>query len=97
MSTTNECTECEKKLTGMKLMDGRYLPHQVEFCSWACMEEYWPKTIFGQAALSTKCSGCKQELDESKGEPHQDNRFTKWCTLCWGARVRNRLSKLRGM
>jgi hypothetical protein len=44
------CFECEKETTkdDLRVIDGRYFPITVLFCSFTCMNLYWPKTAGGQ-------------------------------------------------
>lgn len=44
------CMNCDIKISGMAIIDGRYPSffQPMDFCSFKCVEAYWPKTIFGQ-------------------------------------------------
>lgn len=49
MSEKEYCTECEKVIEGLVLVDGRYPAFlRVTFCGFECMQKFWRKTPGGQ-------------------------------------------------
>lgn len=44
------CMNCDTEIRGLAIIDGRYptIFQPMDFCSFTCVEAYWPKTIFSQ-------------------------------------------------